>query len=70
LRLIADLGLAAIVPKYAVPIDNVFKAVPIESPLPVRTPSIYLKRGHNQPLYVRGLVSAIRQVAAERGAKR
>jgi len=68
MHLISSLNVAAIVPQYAASTDRNFKILPIERPLPVRTPSVYVKRSRQLSAAARGLLSIIRQVASERAS--
>jgi LysR family cyn operon transcriptional activator len=69
-HLLLNLNVAAIVPEYAVPAFGPFTAIPIERPLPVRTPSIYLKRKRAPSPIVRWMITAIRQIAEQRRRRR
>jgi LysR family cyn operon transcriptional activator len=69
LELVARLPLAAIVSSHAVAPRDDLRAIPLESPTPVRTPGLLWKRDAKQTPAVRSFAATIRKMALGRSLR-
>jgi LysR family transcriptional regulator, cyn operon transcriptional activator len=67
LDLTRKIDIATIVPENAVPKADGLKAIRIENPKPIRTPSIIWKRGKPQPGPVKSFARIVKQMALRNG---